>query len=130
MEVIEEHIVYVDENGNRVSGEGAPAQAQPQAQPQVVYVEAPAEQAGIQLEGSESEPPAPAPAEHLEQLPGIQEQAPAQQQQEQVVVQEQQMRVRQVLKLVTAVDGSVTEEVMSEEPLTEQELQVTMATRR
>ncbi|XP_043221506.1 aspartyl/asparaginyl beta-hydroxylase-like isoform X5 [Amphibalanus amphitrite] len=91
-QVIEEHIVYVD----------APAEQQ-----QVVYVEAPP--AGIQLEGSEpqlEEAPAAAPPP-----------PPPSQQEEGVVTEEKLVRMRQVVKQMTDADGTVREEIVSEEVL-------------
>ena len=106
-QVIEEHIVYVDADGNQ--------QPPPADQPggeQVVYVDAP-QPAGIQLEGSEPQleeqfagaPPAGPPPPQLVQAG------------EQVVQEEKLVRMRQVVKQITSPDGSVREEIVSEEVL-------------
>ncbi|XP_043247721.1 aspartyl/asparaginyl beta-hydroxylase-like isoform X3 [Amphibalanus amphitrite] len=92
-QVIEEHIVYVD----------APAEQQQQ----VVYVEAPP--AGIQLEGSEPQ---------LEEAPAAAPPPPQPPQQEEgVVTEEKLVRMRQVVKQMTDADGTVREEIVSEELL-------------
>ena len=92
-----------------VDADGQPLPQQPN-QEQVVYVDAPQEPpSGIQLEGSEpqleerfaGQPPAPAHHQHQEVVRQVQE--------------ERMVRMRQVVKQITSPDGTVKEEIVSEE---------------